>query len=116
MRYMTSQIIVTSLIEKVFASELTNIPFPMGNDANHFGYFRKQRLKMDAWENAQNDGQKLKTHYYLNDDDIGYSGDQLFNKLIYDVLAADPWFMQKYGSLISNPKHTGVSRSISKLG
>ena len=104
MRYMTSQEIATSLIEKVFKDTLTHIPFPMGNDANHFGYFRKQRLRMDAWQNAQNNGEKLQTRYYLNDDDIGYSGDQLFNKVIYDVLAADSWFMNKYGTLIDNPK------------
>ncbi len=104
MRYMTSQKIVTSLIQDVFEDELTNISFPMGIEANHFGYFRKQRLRMDAWENAQKEGKKLQTRFYLNDDDIGYSGDQLFNKIIYDVLAKDPWFMKKYCNLISNPK------------
>lgn len=79
MRYMTSQEIVTALIENVFKDELKNIPFPMGNNATLFGYFRKQRLKMNAWEVAQQMGEKLQTHYYLNDDDIGYSTDQLFN-------------------------------------
>ncbi|MGB5926891.1 MAG: FAD-dependent oxidoreductase, partial [Cyclobacteriaceae bacterium] len=44
------------------------------------------------------------TRYYLNDDDIGYSADQLFNKVIYDVLDADPWFKSsEYADLISNP-------------
>jgi monoamine oxidase len=96
MRYMTSQEIVTALIQDVFKEELTNIPFPMGDSANLFGYFRKQRLKMNEWENAQNNGEKLITNYKLNQDDIGFSADQLFNKLIYDVLAADPWFMETY--------------------
>lgn len=103
MRYMTSQKIVTALIENVFKEKLKNIPFPMGNNATLFGYFRKQRLKMNAWEIAQNNNENLQTHYYLNDDDTGYSADQLFNKLIYDVLAADPWFVKKYGKLIGNP-------------
>lgn len=103
MRYMTSQEIVTALIEDVFKDELTNIPFPMGNDAHLFGYFRKQHLKMNAWEAAQQNGEKFKTRYYLNQDDIGYSSDQLFNKIIYDILMADSWFVQKYGQLVSNP-------------
>lgn len=104
MRYMTSQEIVTSLIENVFKDELTNIPFPMGEDANHFGYFRKQRLKMDAWQNAQNAGTSFKTNYVLNEGDVGYSADQLFNKVIFDVLVEDPWFTSKYCCLVSNPK------------
>jgi len=102
MRYMTSQQIVTALIEDVFCDELNHIDFPMGDDANHFGYFRKQRLRMNAWENAQNNGTKLETNYILNDGDVGYSADQLFNKVIYDVLMADQWFVNKYGSLVSN--------------
>jgi monoamine oxidase len=104
MRYMTSQKIVTSLTENVFKDELSNIPFPMGKDAHHFGYFRKQRLKMNAWEKAQKKGKKLKTRYYLNKKDKGYSNDQLFNKVIYDVLMADPWFREKYGSKIKAPQ------------
>lgn len=96
MRYMTSQKIVTALIQNVFKDELTNVPFPMGNNADLFGYFRKQRLKMNAWKEAQNKGEKLQTNYILNEGDVGFSADQLFNKLIYDVLAADPWFVNKY--------------------
>ncbi|MBR9920898.1 MAG: FAD-dependent oxidoreductase [Bacteroidetes bacterium] len=104
MRYMTPQKIVATLIEEVFKDELTSIPFPMGDNAYLFGYFRKQRLKMNAWEEAQAKGEKLSTRYCLNDDDIGYSADQLFNKIVYDVLVSDPWFVKKYGSLVSNPK------------
>lgn len=96
MRYMTSQEIVTALIQDVFKNELTNIPFPMGTSDNLFGYFRKQRMQMNAWERAQKNGAKFKTNYILNNGDVGFSADQLFNKLIYDVLAADPWFMGKY--------------------
>lgn len=104
MRYMTSQEIVTALIENVFKNELKSIPFPMGDNATLFGYFRKQRSRMNAWEEAQKKGEKFQTRYYLNENDLGYSADQLFNKLIYDVLAADPWFMNKYGHLIDNEK------------
>ena len=101
MRYMTSQKIVTSLIEDVFKEELNHIDFPMGDASKHFGYFRKQRLRMNDWEEAQAKGDKLKTNYLLNKDDIGFSADQLFNKVIYDVLAADPWFMKRHGKKIS---------------
>jgi len=103
MRYMTSQKIVTALIENVFKDELKDIEFPMGNNADLFGYFRKERVRMNAWTEAQSKGEKLVTRYFLNEDDIGYSADQLFNKLIYNVLANDPWFMGKYGGLIENP-------------
>ncbi|NMM49823.1 flavin monoamine oxidase family protein [Marinigracilibium pacificum] len=104
MRYLTSQKIVTSLIEDVFKDKLTHVEFPMGDDKNHFGYFRKERFRMSDWEDAQKKGEKLQTRYYLNDDDIGYSANQLFNKVIYDVLQADPWFVECYGSKISNPQ------------
>ena len=114
MRYMTSQEIVTALIENVFGNELTNIPFPMGDDANHFGYFRKQRLRMNDWEVAQAKGEKLQTRYFLNDDDVGYSGDQLFNKVIYDVLVADPWFVENYGGLVENPSEYDYTFKITR--
>ena len=103
MRYMTSQEIVTTLIEKVFSDELVNIPFPMGEDAHHFGYFRKQRMRMSAWNESQAKGEKFAARYYLNEADEGYSADQLFNKIVYDVLHADPWFMKTYGDKIKNP-------------
>ena len=103
MRYMTSQEIVTTLIEKVFSDELVNIPFSMGEDAHHFGYFRKQRMRMSAWNESQAKGEKFAARYYLNEADEGYSADQLFNKIVYDVLHADPWFMKTYGDKIKNP-------------
>ena len=104
MRYMTSQKIVTALIEKVFKDDLENIEFPMGDNSKLLGYFRKQRFHMNDWEVAQQKGEKLQTRYFLNEDDIGYSADQLFNKIIYEVLAADPWFVKFYGNLIKNDK------------
>jgi len=96
MRYLRSQRIVTTLIEKVFKDELTPIDFPMGTPAQLFGYFRKQHMRLNAWEEAQAKGEKLVTRYQLNEDDLGFSSDQLFNKIAYDVLTADPWFNEKY--------------------
>lgn len=93
MRYLDSQQIVTQLIENVFKNELDHIDFPMGNDEHLFVYLRKQRLKADQWVNEQKKGNKLQTRYYLNESDEGYSADQLFNKIIYDVLMADPNFV-----------------------
>lgn len=101
MRYLTSQEIVTTLIEQVFKNEMTAVDFPMGNPADLIMYLRKERCKQNAWDAAQQKGQKLVTRYYLNEDDIGFSVDQLFNKIIYDVLVADPWFVKNYGTKVS---------------
>lgn len=112
MRYLTSQEIVTTLIEgypdpenkekriPVLKDQMTPIPFPMGEPSKLLMYLRKERLKQDAWNVAQTEGKKLPTRYYLNDDDFGLSSDQLFNKIIYDVLMADPWVAETYGSKI----------------
>ncbi|MBI2718118.1 MAG: FAD-dependent oxidoreductase [Rhizobiales bacterium] len=104
MRYMTSQEIATSLIEKVFAKELKPIPFPMGDDDSLDVYLRKQRLKAGSWTKLQKAGGKLTTNYRLNDDDVGFDADQLFNKLVYDTLTADPWFVKNFGGKV---KKTG---------
>ncbi|MFD0766811.1 flavin monoamine oxidase family protein [Mucilaginibacter lutimaris] len=101
MRYLSSQQIVTQLIEKVFADELTPVKFSMGEAANLLFYLRKQRFRANAWQKAQDNGTTFQTRYYLNDDDQGFSADQLFNKVIYEVLTADPWFVKKYGSTVS---------------
>lgn len=98
MRYLTSQQIVTSLIQDVF--KLPYVAFQMGDPAYLLVYLRKQRLQANAWDVAQQQGQKLETHYYLNDDDVGFSADQLFNKVVYDVLTADPWFMEHYSAKV----------------
>ncbi len=100
MRYLTSQEIVTSLIQDVF--KLNACEFPMGDPATHFFYMRGQRFKADAWQNAQQAGETFRTRYFMSDDDQGFSADQLFNKIIYDVLMADPWFRENYGSKLSH--------------
>jgi monoamine oxidase len=112
MRYLTSQQIVTTLIEgyappedpdkriPVLTDQMTPVPFPMGDSTKLLMYLRKERCKQDAWNVAQAGGEKLITRYYLNDDDLGFSSDQLFNKIIYDVLMADPWVAEKYGKKI----------------
>lgn len=116
MRYLTSQEIVTTLIEgyplseedlaqrkKILDFPMTPIPFPMGDTSDLLMYLRKERTKQDAWEQAQKNGEELITRYYLNDSDVGYSADQLFNKIIYDVLMADPWFVANFSNKVSNP-------------
>jgi len=115
MRYLTSQEIVATLIEgypldetdpdkrtPVLKDTMTPVPFPMGNPAELLFYLRKQHFKQDAWDIAQRYGEKLETRYYLNDDDLGYSSDQLFNKVIYEVLMADPWFVKNYAGKVSH--------------
>lgn len=113
MRYLTSQEIVTTLIEgyplsekdpnkrtPVLKDKMTAIPFPMGDPTKLLMYLRKERFKQNAWEVAQSENEKLPTRYYLNENDLGFSSDQLFNKIIYDVLMADPWVAKTYGSKI----------------
>ncbi|MRX40316.1 NAD(P)-binding protein [Flavobacterium sp. LC2016-23] len=112
MRYLTSQEIVTTLIEgyvppenpniriPVLKDKMTPVPFPMGESSKLLMYLRKERFKQDAWNVAQEQNQKLPTRYYLNDNDFGFSSDQLFNKIIYDVLMADSWVAAKYGKKI----------------
>ena len=104
MRYLDAQAMVAALIENVFANELTPTIFPMGDPATHLFYLRKQRFLANAWTVAQANGEKYAVSYVLNDDDIGFSGDQLFNKVVYDVLMADPWFAGgPYATLVTNP-------------
>jgi monoamine oxidase len=104
MRYMTSQDIVTALIEDVFKAELKHIPFPMGKPTTHRFYLRKQRFLADSWAKAQQPGKgPFLTRYELDSADLGYSPDQLFNKVVHDVLMADPKIRTQYGAKISNP-------------
>ncbi|HJW30275.1 MAG TPA: FAD-dependent oxidoreductase, partial [Saprospiraceae bacterium] len=103
MRYMSSHVIVATLIEQVFKNELTSIPFPMGNSSNLIAYLRKQRFRIGDWEAAQQKGKTLATRYALNPQDKGFSADQLFNRIVYDVLTADPWFVEIFGHKIANP-------------
>lgn len=105
MRYMPAQEIVTTLIEEVFKAKLKHIPFPMGDPATHRFYLRKQRFPANTWAEAQKRGREpFVTRYDLDADDVGYSADQLFNKIVYDVLVADPNVNKQYGKKISNPK------------
>lgn len=104
MRYMTSQQIVTALIEDVFKNQLKHVPFPMGKAATHRFYLRKQRFPANSWTEAQKPGrQPFVTRYQLAAGDVGYSPDQLFNKIVYDVLMADPKIRAQYGKKITNP-------------
>lgn len=105
MRYLDSQQIVTQLIENVFKEDLTHIDFPMGDDSKLFVYLRKQRLIANQWVESQRRGGKLETRFYLNEGDLGFSADQLFNKVIYEVLMADPAFVNSpLSKKVSNPK------------
>lgn len=104
MRYMDEQEIVATLIEKVFKKKLTSIDFPMGEPDHHFFYGRKQRCRANAWTEAQAKGKKFVTRYFLPKDLVGWDSDQLFNKIIYDVLMADPWFAKsKFAKKVTNP-------------
>lgn len=103
MRYMTSMGIVTALIEDVFKGELDHVEFSMGDPSTHYFYLRKQRFMADAWTQAQKLNEKFKTRYALNDDDVGFSADQLFSKVTYDVLMADPAVRAEYGKKLLHP-------------
>lgn len=112
MRYLTSQEIVTTLIEgyplkedpskrtPVLKDKMTPVLFPMGKPEELFMYIRKERFKQNAWTEEQDQGNKLITRYFLNKNDEGLSSDQLFNKIIYNVLMSDPWVVENYKELI----------------
>jgi monoamine oxidase len=101
MRYMPAHVMVTSLIEQVF--NLPSVVFPMGDPAHLLFYMRTQQFRADAWANAQQANQQFITRYNVRTDALGFSSDQLFNKVVYDVLTADPWFTGKYASKVTNP-------------
>ncbi|MEO0044600.1 MAG: hypothetical protein RL329_4048 [Bacteroidota bacterium] len=96
MRYMTSQKIITALIQDVFEDQMHVADFPMGDPSKLFMYLRKQRFLQNQWNVEQEKGKKWETRYHLNDDDLGCSADQLFNKVIYTVLVNDPWFVKNF--------------------
>ncbi len=128
MRYLTSQKIVTTLIEgyapeedpdkriPVLKDTMTPVPFPMGEPSKLLMYLRKDRCAQDAWNKAQAIGEKLPTRYYLNDDDYGFSSDQLFNKIIYEVLMADPWVAETYRTKITKGKDSEYEYSFELTG
>ena len=103
MRYLSSHRIVATLIEKVFKNDLTSVDFPMGDDAHLIAYLRKQRLRVNSWVDAQERGKRLNTNYILNNKDRGFSASQLFNRIVYEVLMADPWFVKNYPGKATNP-------------
>lgn len=103
MRYLSSHRIVSSLIEHVFKHALTAVDFPMGDEQHLIAYLRKQRLKANAWVDAQQRGKRLNTNYILNNKDRGFNAQQLFNRIVYEVLISDPWFVKQYPDKITNP-------------
>jgi len=103
MRYMESQAIIAALIEECLSAFLQSMPFPMGDSSHRLFYGRGQRCLMDAWTKAQAQGQTFKTRYFVPPSLDGFNADQLFNKAIYDVLVADPWFVAHYGKKVSHP-------------
>jgi len=112
MRYMSSHRIVATLIEEVFKNELHHIDFPMGDDAHLIAYLRKQRIKLNAWEEAQQKGKRLNTRYILNNKDRGFSANQLFNRIVYEVLMADPWFVKNFPNKTANPSKYNYTFSL----
>ncbi|MDN3670497.1 FAD-dependent oxidoreductase [Echinicola jeungdonensis] len=88
MRYMTSQKIVTSLIEDVFATQyaLDPIPFPMGDPDHHLYYLRKQRFFANRFSQAKITGENFKTHYEVGEKFQGKSSDEIFRTIIKKVL------------------------------
>ena len=108
MRYMPAHVMVTSLIEQVF--KLPWEVFPMGDPAHLLFYMRTQQCRGDAWANAQKANQQFKTLYNVRPDAVGFSNDQLFNKVVYDVLMADPWFKgSPLAAKVTNPSKYNYS-------
>ena len=95
MRYMTSQEIVNSLVENVL--ELESLEFPLGDPARHSVYLRKQRFRGDAWTAAQARGERFISPFHLDDHLVGFSASQLLNKVVFDVLNADPAICKQFG-------------------
>lgn len=96
----TTHRIVNALVTDVFSDHLTVADFPMGEPANHLRYLRGQRFRADAWQEAQTEGETFETRYFLHDEHVGFSPQQLLRAVIYDILNADPWFRETYGDRI----------------
>ncbi|WP_460541233.1 FAD-dependent oxidoreductase [Echinicola sediminis] len=97
MRYMTSQEIVTALIEKVFATRyaLKPIPFPMGDPDHHLYYLRKQRFFANRFGQAKITREKFQTRYDVGDKFKGKSSDEIFTQIISKVLKKDGYSLKK---------------------
>lgn len=102
MRYLTQHVIVTTLIEQVFANELEHLDFPMGDPKKLFFYMRGQRFRASAWSAAQKKKARFQTRYDLGVN-TGFSSDQLFNKITYDVVMADRAIAKQYGKKLQHP-------------
>jgi glycine/D-amino acid oxidase-like deaminating enzyme len=91
MRYMTSQEIVTGLIEKVFVETngLEAIGFPMGDSESTLFYLRQQRFFQNRFTQANVTGEHFNTHYFVGEKWQGKSADDLFQSIVATVLAAD---------------------------
>ncbi len=92
MRYMSSQKIVSTLIEKIFARQYGLKPndFQMGSPCNHLFYLRKQHFVAESFRAAKLAGKKFKTKYPLSSKFHGLSPSEIFNHIIANVL-------EKYG-------------------
>ncbi|WP_435096358.1 flavin monoamine oxidase family protein [Halarchaeum sp. P4] len=106
--------IVDALTADVFSGDLDVVDFPLGEPEHHLRYLRGQRFRADAWRDAQVAGETFETRYHLDNEHRGFSPGQLFRKVIYDVLAADPWFVEQYGDSIERESryehHIDLSR------
>lgn len=100
MRYITSQHLITSLIEGANSpiyKKVTPIAFPMGTDGSKLiTNLRGQIFYQNDFIQKQQEGKRLIVNYNLRDEDQGLSADQLFSKVIYLVLAQSKWFIKKY--------------------
>jgi monoamine oxidase len=103
MRYLTSQALTTTLIEQVFADRLQTRAFSMGDPGHLFFYLRGQRFRANAWSRAQARGRSKHTRYRLHAHDAALSPDQLFNRVIYDVLMADRQVARRFGHKLLHP-------------
>ncbi|NIW98156.1 MAG: NAD(P)-binding protein, partial [Phycisphaerae bacterium] len=97
MRYMTSQRIVTALIEDVFATQygLEAVDFPMGSPYHHLFYLRGQRFFASAFQQTEVTGEKFRTRYFVDEEYQGKSADAIFNEIVSNVLEADGYSLEK---------------------
>lgn len=101
MRYFPAHEIVSALVDKVL-----NIPkstFLLGSDTHHFVYLRGQRFRADAWAKAQKNEAVFRTRYEIDEELVGFSPNQLLNKVVYDVLINDPWVRDNLADCLSHP-------------
>ena len=97
MRYMTTQKIVTALIEDVFSTQfgLKPIDFPMGDDNHHLFYLRGQRFFANRFRQAKITGEDFQTRYFVEDQFKGMSANDIFNYIIEEVLEADGYSLKQ---------------------